>query len=136
MDEIAAYHARLAAPDAAICEALRQAIDTGLPGAEGRYWHAHPVWFLNDNPIVGYSKLKGCIRLMFWSGQSFPTPGLTQTGSFKAAEVRLKDAAQVATLPLPRWLEEAARIQWDYANIVKRKGRLEPLKGLDDLADH
>jgi hypothetical protein len=33
--------------------------------------------FLHGNPIVGYSKLKDCIRLLFWSGQSFDEPNLT-----------------------------------------------------------
>ena len=70
------YHAALAPADRAICDALRTAIASALPDAEAKVWHAHPVWFLNGNPITGYSKLKSCIRLLFWSGQSFAAPGL------------------------------------------------------------
>ena len=65
----------------------------GLPDAEQKIWHAHPVWFLNGNPIVGYSKLKECVRLLFWSGQSFDEPGLQKEGSFKAAEKRRQPLA-------------------------------------------
>ena len=119
------YHAAQSAEDRAICDLLRGLIDQGLPDAQSRMWHAHPVWFLDDNPIVGYGKLKTCMRLMFWSGQSFPTPGLTPDGTFKAASLRLTDAAQIDPEHIALWLAEARDIQWDYKNIVKRKGRLE-----------
>jgi hypothetical protein len=59
-----------------------------LPEAENKVWHAHPVWFLDTNPVVGYSKLKTCVRLLFWSGQSFEEEGLAKEGNFKAAEAR------------------------------------------------
>jgi hypothetical protein len=91
-------------------------------------WHAHPVWFLEGNPIVGYSKLKDCVRLLFWSGQSFRTKGLAKEGSFKAAEARYTDADEVDAALLARWLAEARDVQWDYKNLVRRKGRLERLK--------
>ncbi|WP_419911277.1 DUF1801 domain-containing protein [Hoeflea sp.] len=119
------FHAAQAPEDRLICEALRQAIDGGLPEAESKIWHAHPVWFLSGNPIVGYSKLKSCVRLLFWSGQSFETPGLKPEGTFKAAEARYTDVDQVDAALLSQWLEESRRIQWDYKNIYKRKGRLE-----------
>ncbi len=48
-----------------ICQLLAQQIDSVLPEADNKIWHAHPVWFLDGNPVVGYSKLKGCIRLLF-----------------------------------------------------------------------
>ncbi len=127
---IESFHAALDPDSRTICEALRGIIDRHLSEAEARIWHAHPVWFDTGNPIVGYSKLKSCVRLMFWSGQSFDAPGLTPTVTFKAAEVRYTDASQIDEGMLAACLADAARIQWDYANIVKRKGRLEPLKGL------
>ncbi len=77
---------------------------------------------------MGYSKLKSCVRLLFWSGQSFEEAGLQDEGSFKAAEARFTDAAQVDAGALQRWLGKARDIQWDYKNIVRRKGRLERLK--------
>ncbi len=86
------------------------------------------MWFLEGNPIVGYSKLKDCVRLLFWSGQSFEEDGLKKEGKFKAAEARYTTCDQVDTEKLRRWLAEAQDIQWDYKNIVRRKGRLERLK--------
>ncbi|MCL4210069.1 MAG: hypothetical protein KJZ68_05355 [Phycisphaerales bacterium] len=128
-----------ASGDRRICDALARIIDAALapvPGVESKIWHAHPVWFIDGNPIVGYSKLKsppprGCIRLLFWSGQSFDEPGLSPEGSFKAAEARYTSADQVAAAErdLKRWLEKSVAIQWDYKNIVKRKGKLVRLKG-------
>ena len=111
----------------AICDLLAERIDLGLPEAENRIWHAHPVWFLEGNPIVGYSTLKDCVRLLFWSGQSFDEEGLKQEGSFKAAEARYTAADQVDTEALSRWLAKSRDIQWDYRNLVRRKGRLERL---------
>ena len=122
------YNAAHAPEDRKLCDLLAREIDRGLPEAENKVWHAHPVWFLAGNPIVGYSKLKNCVRLLFWSGQSFDEEGLTNEGSFKAAEARYTSAAQVNTSELQRWLGKARDIQWDYKNIVRRKGKLERLK--------
>ena len=122
------YNEAQAPPDQEICDLLAKQIDRHLPGAENKVWHAHPVWFLDGNPIVGYSKLKNCVRLLFWSGQSFEEEGLSNQGKFKAAEVRYSTAGQVSTGDLARWLIKARDIQWDYKNIVRRKGRLKRLK--------
>ena len=124
---IDAFHAAKSERDRRICDALRAEIDRGLPDADSKIWHRHPVWFLQGNPIVGYGALKDCVRLMFWSGQSFQSDGLTATGSFKAAEKRFTDADQIVPDMIQAWLAEARHIQWDYKNIYKRKGRLERL---------
>jgi hypothetical protein len=121
------YNRAQAPQDAEICNLLAREIDRHLPEADNRIWHRHPVWFLDDNPIVGYSKLKTCVRLLFWSGQSFEEEGLKEEGSFKAAEARYTAADQVDTKDLERWLAKARDIQWDYRNLVRRKGRLERL---------
>ncbi|GJQ28214.1 MAG: hypothetical protein HBSAPP03_00980 [Phycisphaerae bacterium] len=126
--EIREYHASLAPADRRICTALFKIIDANLPGVERKIWHRHPVWFLEGNPIVGYSKLKDSVRLLFWSGQSFEEPGLTPEGSFKAAERRYTCANEIDQAELARWLAKAAEIQWDYKNIVKRKGKLIRVK--------
>ena len=123
-----AYNRAQSDADRAICDLLAREIDRALPEAENKIWHRHPVWFLDGSPVAGYSKLKSCIRLLFWSGQSFEEPGLQDEGSFKAAEARYTDAAQVEVEALQRWLGKARDIQWDYKNIVKRKGKLERLK--------
>ena len=122
------YNARQSQADRAICDLLAEAIHRGLPEAEARIWHAHPVWFLDGNPVVGYSKLKESVRLLFWSGQSFDEPGLRAEGTFKAAEARYTTAGDVDAALLQRWLGKARDIQWDYKNLIKRKGRLERLK--------
>ena len=126
--EIQAYHNALTGEDRLICETLYHEISRHLPDAESRVWHGHPVWFLDGNPIVGYSRLKNDLRLLFWSGQSFEETGLQPEGKFKAAEARYHTASDVDKADLARWLEKARRIQWDYKNIVKRKGKLERLK--------
>lgn len=127
-DDIRAYNDAQSAGDQAICDALATAIDRNLKGAECKIWHRHPVWFLDGNPIVGYSKLKDSVRLLFWSGQSFDEPDLQPEGSFKAAEARYTAASDISASDLKRWLTKAAEIQWDYKNIVKRKGKLDRLK--------
>lgn len=116
------------APNKAICELLAKEINTALPKAESKIWHGAPVWFLEGNPVAGYDVLKNCVRLLFWSGQSFEEPGLSNEGSFKAAEARYNQPEEVNTEDLGRWLKKAEEIQWDYKNIVKRKGVLIRLK--------
>jgi len=112
-----------------ICDLLAREIDRNLPGSENRIWHGHPVWFLDGNPTVGYSKQKPGIRLMFWSGADFEEAGLRILGKkFKDASVFFNDISEVSKSDLRRWLEKAQAIQWDYRNLAKRKGRLERLK--------
>ncbi len=125
--DIQLYNKTQTPSDKKICQQLMTSIDNNLKGTESKIWHAHPVWFLEGNPIVGYSKLKDSVRLMFWSGQSFDEDGLRPEGSFKAAEVRYTDVKEINEVDLKRWLRKAKKIQWDYKNIVKRKGKLERL---------
>lgn len=119
------YNKLQADSDRAICESLNKIVDKDLKGAESKIWHGHPVWFLDGNPVVGYSKQKNSVCLLFWSGQSFEEPGLTMEGSFKAAEARYTDVTQINEKDLIRWLKKAKEIQWDYKNIVKKRGKLE-----------
>lgn len=126
--EIQTYNEALESPFKEIAEILASEIDRGLPEAESKIWHAHPVWFLDGNPIVGYSKLKGPVRLLFWSGQTFDEPQLANEGKFKAAEMRYLHPDEIEVKDLQNWLAKSREIQWDYKNIVKRKGVLERLK--------
>jgi hypothetical protein len=126
--DIKNYNDSQTVDDQVICNLLANTINTHLKNAENKIWHRHPVWFIEGNPIVGYSKLKNCIRLLFWSGQSFNEPNLQIEGSFKAAEIRYTDSSQIDIEDLKRWLQKSEEIQWDYKNIVKRKGQLERLK--------
>lgn len=122
--DIRAYNNSQSTGNKKICNLLADEISKNLPEAENKIWHAHPVWFLDGNPVVGYSKLKDCIRLLFWSGQSFDEEGLHKEGSFKAAESRYTSEEQIKIKNLKRWLKKSREIQWDYKNIIKRKGVL------------
>jgi hypothetical protein len=126
--EIQEYNNLQNSTDQEICNKLAAIINKNLPNAENKIWHAHPVWFLDGNPIVGYSKLKASVRLLFWSGQSFDEEKLTDEGSFKAAESRYTNPEQIDINDIERWLKKAQEIQWDYKNLIKRKGILIRLK--------
>ena len=127
--EILKYNEKREPSDKAICDVLAGEIERCLSGAESKIWHAHPVWFLDGNPIVGYSKQKPGIRLMFWSGADFDEAGLNVVGKkFKDASVFYNDSSEINKTVLRRWLKKGKVIQWDYKNIVRRKGKLERLK--------
>ena len=127
--DVKTYNDALTAQNKAICDMLAEIIDNNLTFTENKIWHAHPVWFIDENPIVGYSKLKNSVRLMFWSGQSFDEEQLNVRGKkFKDAAINYTDVSQINTDDLKRWLNKSEEIQWDYKNIVKRKGILERLK--------
>jgi len=126
---IKSYNENLTAIDQDICNLLASVIYHELPEADSKIWHAHPVWFLEDNPIVGYSKQKAGIRLMFWSGASFEEPTLNVIGQkFKDASIFYQQVSDVNVDDVNRWLMKSRDTQWDYKNIVKRKGLLERLK--------
>lgn len=127
--DIQRYNDELEASAREIADLLATEIDLALPDAERKIWHAHPVWFLGGNPIVGYSKLKGPVRLLFWSGQSFDEPGLAPEGSFKAAEARYTSVDEVDIDALARWLAASRTIQWDYEHIRTNRG-LVPRTGI------
>lgn len=123
--EVLSFNAKQAGTDRKICDQLAELTSKNLPEAENRVWHAHPVWFLNGNPIVGYSRQKNGIRLMFWSGKSFEEPGLTIAGGkFQDASVFFRHEDEINMEEVERWLEKSRKIQWDYKNLIKRKGEL------------
>jgi len=127
-EEIKSYNDNQIATDSEICKQLATIIDSQLSNSESKIWHAHPVWFLDGNPIVGYSKQKKGIWLMFWSGADFDEEKLNVRGEkFKDASIFYKDSSEIDTDALKGWLIKSIAIQWDYKNIVKRKGKLEKL---------
>ncbi|MEZ5293885.1 MAG: DUF1801 domain-containing protein [Vicinamibacterales bacterium] len=122
---IATYNDAQAPAAKEVCRVLASEIDRGLADAERKLWHRHPVWFLDGNPIVGYSTQKAGVRLMFWSGADFDEPKLNVVGQrFKDASIFYGQASAIETTPLRRWLKKARTIQWDYKNIVRRRGQL------------
>jgi hypothetical protein len=137
--EIRDYNDKQDNVDRQICDLLATTIDAVLTAAHSQIWHAHPVWFLDNNPIVGYSKQKSGWRLMFWSGASFAEPRLNVIGKkFKDASIFYTAAEQINATDLKRWLKKSISTQWDYKNIVKRKGRLEliaPAKKTEMMKD-
>lgn len=127
--DIISYNQNFESEDKKIADILSEEICKHLPEAENKIWHAHPVWFLDENPIVGYSKQKKGIRLMFWSGKDFDEEKLSVEGKkFQDASIFYNDWNEINKEDLKRWLEQSRKIQWDYKNIVKRKGVLERLK--------
>ena len=90
-------------------------------------YHGAPVWFIDENPIVGYSKKKNGIALLFWSGQSFSNKGLSPIGNLKAAEKVYSKIEETNENELNKWLNEALSIQWDYKNIRINNGELRRL---------
>ncbi|WPR76365.1 DUF1801 domain-containing protein [Algoriphagus sp. NG3] len=127
--EINDYNQRQTLLDQEICNLLAVAIDKFLTDAESKIWHSHPVWFLEGNPIVGYSKQKPGIRLMFWSGADFEEEDLNVKGrKFKDASIFYTEVNQVDEAKLKRWLDKAKTIQWDYKNLIKKIGSLDRLK--------
>lgn len=129
IQDIRNYNGNLETGEQDICDLLAETIDRNLPEAEAKIWHGHPVWFLDGNPTVGYSKQKRGIRLIFWSGAGFDEPQLGVVGGkFKDASIFYRSVDQVDVSDIERWLEKSQRIAWDYKNITKRKGVLERLK--------
>lgn len=127
--DIETFNKAQEAGDREICERLSAMIEKHLPGAEGKIWHRHPVWFLDGNPTVGFSRLKSGIRLMFWSGAHFEEEQLKPgTGKFKDASITYTAVSEIGEADVKRWLKKSKAIQWDYKNIYKRKGKLERLK--------
>lgn len=127
--DIQVYNDSQSDEDREICQTLASEIMGNLPKAENKIWHAHPVWFLDGNPIVGYSKQKAGIRLMFWSGADFEEDGLNVVGKkFKDASVFYHEVSEINKRDLRRWIKKSKEIQWDYKNIIKRKGKLERIK--------
>ncbi|MCA0335099.1 MAG: DUF1801 domain-containing protein [Bacteroidetes bacterium] len=125
--EIETYNQTL--EDNELCNLLAAIIDENLIGAESKIWYAHPVWFLEGNPIVGYSKQKKGIRLMFWSGADFEEDDLDTRGDkFKDASIFYNSVEEIDATKIKKWLKKSENIQWDYKNLVKRKGKLEKLK--------
>lgn len=122
------YNEQLSTADKEICDLLALTIDQELSNSENKIWHSHPVWFLNGNPIVGYSKQKAGVRLMFWSGADFEEDKLKiRGGKFKDASIFYNNIVEIEIHDLKVWLKKSIEIQWDYKNIVKRKGKLERL---------
>jgi len=119
--DIAAYNDKLGEQERGIALELCALISKNLPAAEGKVWHGHPVWFIDGNPIVGYSLKKSGIEMLFWSGQSFKSDALRAIGKFKAAALSIPNKEALDPTLITALLIEAKSIQWDYANLPKKR---------------
>jgi len=127
-ETITAYISGLPPEDQTIGQLLATAIDAELTEAESKIWHGHPVWFIEKNPIVGFSRQKAGIRLMFWSDADFEDEKLSvRGGKFKDASIFFHNTAQIDTAEIRQWLGKSRTIQWNYRDLVKKKGLLERL---------
>lgn len=121
-DPISEFACTLRPEHAEICRALRHEIDAVLSNATAKIWHGSPVWFINNDPVVGYSiTAKGIVSLLFWNGQSFEDPALRATGKFKAAQIHYRDVQNVDLKSLGRWLKKAETLIWDYEGIPQNR---------------
>ncbi len=121
-EEIITYNERQPAPFQAICELLMKEINKALPKATSKLYHANPVWFIDNNPIVGYDITADHVNILFWSGDSFQTSGLSKRGKFKAAGTLYKKVDQVDVKQLKDWLKESKTMQWNYKDLRKNNG--------------
>jgi len=112
-DDIDAYTKKLKPKQKSIADSLRKTIDATLPKATAKVWHGHPVWFIGENPVVGYSMKTTGVSLLFWNGQSFGEPALTPIGKFHAAELIYADVADIDAKLLTRCLRKAKTDIWD-----------------------
>jgi len=127
MSDIDEYNEKQTGETQKIVTFLRGEILRALPESQGKVYHAHPAWFMNENPIVGYDVSDHGVNILFWSGQSFQTPGLTAKGKFKAAGTTYTAVADIDGAQLQAWLEESKTVQWDYKNLRANNGVLTKL---------
>jgi hypothetical protein len=112
-DDIGAYAQKLKPELKGIADSLRKSIDAALPKSTSKVWHGHPVWFIGENPVVGYSTKTTGVALLFWNGQSFGEPALAPVGKFHAAELKYSDASGIDAKLLARCLRKAKTDIWD-----------------------
>ena len=125
-DVIADYAKPQIAEHAAICHALRAEIDAVLPTATAKIWHGSPVWFIGENPVVGYNVTsKKGVNLLFWNGQSFEEPALKAAGKGRAAQIQFTDVSNIDPKALRRWLKKASTDIWDYHSYFASQKALQ-----------
>lgn len=119
-DPIAAYAKAQPLEFRAICERLRELIDSVLPKAETKVWHGSPVWFMDGNPVVGYNATGKAVNLLFWNGQAFDEPGLKPIGKYRAAQAAFRQAAEIEPKVIRRWLKKSRSDVFDSKAFFKK----------------
>jgi hypothetical protein len=104
----------------AMCDLLRGLIDAALPKkATSKVWHGHPVWSIDENPVVGYSATKKSVKLLFWNGQAFDDPALKPVGKYRAAEAEFREASEIDPKVVGRWLKKSKADVFDSQTFFK-----------------
>ena len=119
-DPIAAYSAAQSPAFAAICDELRDLIAAALPKANCKVWHGSPVWFIDENPVVGYNATAKTVNLLFWNGKTFDEPGLVPVGKYRAAQAKFADASEIDPQVIRRWLKKAKADVFDSKAFFKK----------------
>jgi hypothetical protein len=123
--QIAAYSEAQAPSLRAICDALRELIDAALPNAACKVWHGSPVWFIDDNPVVGYNATAKTVNLLFWNGRALDEPALKPVGKYQAAQAEFAGANEIDPKVIRRWLKKAKSDVFDskafFKNARERK---------------
>lgn len=79
-----------------------------------------PVWFIGENPVVGYNAKATYVNLLFWNGQAFKEKELIPAGKFMAAQIRFSKASEIDLQALQRWLKKSKSAIGDYKNLRNR----------------
>ena len=119
-DQIAAYSQAQPLALQEICDLLRELIDTALPKAISKVWHGSPVWFIDDNPLVGYNATAKAVNLLFWNGRAFDEPTLKPMGKYRAAQALFSGAAEIDPDVIRRWLKKAESDVFDSKTYFKK----------------
>jgi hypothetical protein len=119
-DPIAEYSQAKPLAFRSICDVLRELIEKALPKATSKVWHGSPVWFIDDNPVVGYNVTAKSVNLLFWNGQAFDEAGLTAVGKYGAAQATFGDAAQIDPKVIRRWLKKAKSDVFDSKEFFRK----------------
>jgi hypothetical protein len=90
-----------------ICDLLRGFIDAAIPNATSKIWHGSPVWFIGENPVVGFNATKKSVNMLFWNGQAFGEPALKPVGKYGAAQATFNGADEINSNDVRRWLTKA-----------------------------
>jgi hypothetical protein len=118
--QIAAYSEAQSPPSRAICNVLRKLIDTTIPRATSKVWHGSPVWFIDDNPVVGYTATAKGVNLLFWNGRALDEPDLKPVGKYGAAQAGFADASDLDPKVIRRWLKKAGANVFDSRAFFKK----------------
>jgi hypothetical protein len=78
------------------------------------------VWFIDDNPVVGYNATAKSVNLLFWNGQAFEEPALKPVGKYRAAQAVFGDAAEIDAKAIRRWLKKARSDVFDSKAFFKK----------------